>query len=145
MTLYDRDFVLWTEDTMAKLRAGDFAQVDMAHLLEEVDGLGKSQRHAMRSLWRRLLEHLLKRCCVPFPECYRGWEKEIRNFRNDIEDLLADSPSLRGTIAENLPTVFHKALATVQEEYPQIEFPDTWLMTYSIEELLTQPIWEKKA
>ena len=53
-----------------------------------------SQRNAMRSLLRRLIEHLLKRCYVPLPECYVGWQREIRAFRNDIKDILEDALSL---------------------------------------------------
>ncbi|MGQ9865626.1 MAG: DUF29 domain-containing protein [Pseudanabaenaceae cyanobacterium] len=143
-TLSDRDFLLWPEGTVAKLKARDFAHLDLEHLLAEVEGLGKSQRHAMRSLQRRLREHLRKRCCVPFPECYRGWEQEIRNFRNDSEDLLADSPGLQQTIAETLPAIFDKARQTVQAEHPQVVFPETWLATYNREDLLTKPIWEQQ-
>ncbi|MCS6783504.1 MAG: DUF29 domain-containing protein, partial [Gloeomargarita sp. SKYG98] len=69
-------------------------------------------------------EHLLKRCYVPAPEYYIGWEREIRTFRNDIQDLLVDSPSLKNVMAQMLPQVFSKALATVRQEYPQVAFPD---------------------
>ena len=68
--LYNQDILLWVEDTIAKLKAHDFANLDLDNLIEEIDTLGKSQRNAMRSLLRRLIEHLLKRCYVPLPECY---------------------------------------------------------------------------
>lgn len=136
ISLYEQDIVLWAEDTITKLQARDFASLDIEHLIEEVDALGKSQRHAVKSLLRRLLEHLLKRCCVPLPECYAGWQREIRNFRNDLQDLLDEAPSLRNFALEVLPQCYGKALQSVQEDYPQIEFPSTWLEDYDLETLL---------
>ncbi len=139
--LYNQDIVLWAEDTVAKLQARDFANLDIEHLIEEVDALGKSQRHAVKSLLRRLLEHLLKRCYVPLPECYAGWQREIRNFRNDLQDILEDAPSLRNFASEILPQCYGRALQSVQEDYPRIAFPSTWLEDYDLEALLNDQFW----
>ncbi|NJL91019.1 MAG: DUF29 domain-containing protein [Coleofasciculaceae cyanobacterium SM2_1_6] len=141
-SLYDRDILLWVEDTIAKLRAGDFENLDLEHLIEEVDALGKSQRHAVRSLLRRLLEHLLKRCYVPLPECYGGWQREIRAFRNDIKDILEDAPSLKNFITDILPQVYGRAMETVREEYPQTSFPDQWLLDRDLHSILNHNFWE---
>ncbi|MFM7383916.1 MAG: DUF29 domain-containing protein, partial [Microcystaceae cyanobacterium] len=80
-TLYDQDFALWIEETTRALKAGHLSQIDWEHLIEEVESLGIRERHAVESFLVRLLEHLLKRCYVVLPDCYRGWEIEIRNFR----------------------------------------------------------------
>lgn len=109
-TLYDRDFALWVETTVAQLQAQDFAAVDLAHLIEEIDALGKGQRKAVRSYLVRLLEYLLKRRYVLMSDCYRGWEVEIRNFCQQLKLELADSPSLRGFILEILPQCYEMAL-----------------------------------
>jgi hypothetical protein len=143
LSLYDQDIVLWAEDTVTKLQARDFVNLDIEHLIEEVEALGKSQRHAVKSLLRRLLEHLLKRCYVPIPECHAGWQREIRNFRNDIQDLLDDAPSLRNFVLEVLPQCYGKALESVQEDYPQIAFPSTWLEDYDLEMLLHDHFWDR--
>ena len=58
--LYDQDFYLWVEDTVSKLKARDNEHLDWDNLIEEVESLGKSQRNTMRSLLRRLIEHLLQ-------------------------------------------------------------------------------------
>ena len=39
--LYDRDFLLWTEETISNLKTGDFKQLDINNLIEEIDSLGK--------------------------------------------------------------------------------------------------------
>ncbi|MFM6521761.1 MAG: DUF29 domain-containing protein, partial [Microcystis panniformis] len=83
--LYDQDFALWIEKTVKQLKSGDLSQVDLENLIEEVESLGKSQRKAVDNFLTRLLEHLLKRCYVVLPDCYRGWEIEIRNFRKKLK------------------------------------------------------------
>jgi len=141
-SLYERDILLWVEDTVAKLKARDFENLDLENLIDEVDTLGKSQRNAMRSLLRRLIEHLLKRCYVPLPECYVDWQREVRAFRNDIKDILEDAPSLKNQIAEILPKVFENALASMREEYPQVNFPDSWLDNCDVDNILNRNFWE---
>ena len=84
-TLYEQDFALWIENTLKQLKAREFNQVDWENLIEEVESLEISQRKAVHSFLVRLLEHLLKRCYVCLPDCYRGWEIEIRNFRRELK------------------------------------------------------------
>jgi|MudIll2142460700_1097286.scaffolds.fasta_scaffold98266_2 hypothetical protein len=39
--LYDEDFLAWTEQTAALLRRSRFAAIDIDHLAEEVEDMGK--------------------------------------------------------------------------------------------------------
>ena len=102
--LYDSDYQLWLESTINQLRQGDFQAVDWQNLLEELADLGKNNRRALKSLLTRLLEHLLKLTYWQSQRDYNqaGWKKEIRNFRLQIADLLADSPSLKSYLREIL-------------------------------------------
>ena len=102
--LYDSDYQLWLENTINQLRQGDFQAVDWQNLLEELADLGKNNRRALKSLLTRLLEHLLKLTYWQSQRDYNqaGWKKEIRNFRLQIADLLADSPSLKSYLREIL-------------------------------------------
>ena len=93
--LYDQDFALWIEKTVKQLKSGNLSQVDLENLIEEMESLGKSQRKAVDNFLTRLLEHLLKRCYVVLPDCYRGWEIEIRNFRKELKKEFKYSPSLK--------------------------------------------------
>ncbi len=43
-SLYETDFLLWTEETIAKLKARDFDHVDLENLIEEIESLGKSDK-----------------------------------------------------------------------------------------------------
>ena len=142
-TLYDQDFALWIETTVKQLKAGELQKIDVENLIEEIESLGKSQRKAVRSFLLKLLEHLLKRCYIPFPECYRGWEIEIRNFRRELKQEFKDSPSLKNFMLEILTESYQDALVNLQEDYPEINFPDTCPFPNDIEALLTVKFWDQ--
>jgi len=142
-SLYEQDTSLWVTETVNKLKTKDFENLDLENLIEEVEALGKSQRNATKSFLRRLIEHLLKRCYVPLPECYIGWQREIRAFRNEIKDILEDSPSLKNFLLEIFPKIYASAIASVREEYPQINFPDHWLEDCDINAILNRNFWEE--
>ncbi len=141
-TLYDVDFALWIEETVNQLKSRNLENLDWENLIDEVESLGKSQRKAVRSFLLRLLEHLLKRCYGPLPDCYRGWEIEIRNFRRELKEEFKDSPSLKPFILEILTESYQDALEVVREDYPDVTFPDVCPFPKDIEILLTQKFWE---
>jgi hypothetical protein len=141
-TIYDQDFALWLEDTVSKLKAREFNQVDWENLIEEVESLGKSQRKAIRSFLVKLLEHLLKRCYVNLPECYRGWEIEIRNFRRELKQEFKDSPSLKSFMLEIFTESYQDALEAMREDYPDVIFPDVCPFPQDVEALLIEKFWE---
>ncbi len=46
-SLYDRDILLWIEDTVTKLRNRNFEDLDIENLIEEVKSLGRSERREL--------------------------------------------------------------------------------------------------
>ncbi len=143
-TLYNQDFALWTEETISLLKSGNFSQIDLENLIEEIESLGKSERHAIDSFLSRLLEHLLKRCYVNLPDCYRGWEIEIRNFRKEIKRRLKYSPSLKRFMLEILPESYEDALEAMREDYPNTSFPSVYPFSDDLEKLLNNKFWENR-
>jgi hypothetical protein len=63
-------------------------------LIEEIEGLAGRDRRELKNLIRVLLAHLLKRIYVKSPDNYRGWEIMIREQRQQLRDLLEQSPGL---------------------------------------------------
>jgi Domain of unknown function DUF29 len=67
--LYEEDFVRWTEQQAAALRQaaglGTNLPLDWENLAEEIDGLGRSHRHELRSRIAVIIEHLIKVECSP--------------------------------------------------------------------------------
>ncbi len=141
-SLYDKDFLKWTEETVICLQNRDLQKLDIAHLIEEIDSLGKAQKNAFKGYIRSLVEYILKRCYVDMPLEYHGWERTIRNIRPEIEDLLEISPSLQTEYTEILDKVYEQCLRKLRTEYQKAQFPETWPFTCSLEDLLSQDFWK---
>ncbi|NEQ96179.1 MAG: DUF29 domain-containing protein [Cyanothece sp. SIO2G6] len=154
-SLYEEDILLWSEDTVAKLKAGDFQHIDLEHLIEEVEALGISQRKELLSRLTRLLEHLLKRIYVNLPlehllkriyvnlpQDYNGWERIIRNQRREIDILLDQVPSLKTRWDSSFDNAWQRSLRQVQKQYPQVQFPLSWPFKRDIESLLEIDFWK---
>jgi hypothetical protein len=101
-TLYDEDFVLWSKQQAEALRAASRGAtnqpIDWENVAEEIDSLGISQRSALKSQIRRVIEHLLKLENSPATDPRLGWMDSITDARIEIEVLLEDSPSLKTEI-----------------------------------------------
>ncbi len=102
ISLYDADYQLWLAQTVTQLRSRDFGQLDLENLVEQIESLGRSEKHAISSYLMRLCEHLLK---MQYWEseretCFRGWDREVTNFRLQIQEHLDASPSLQGFLHE---------------------------------------------
>lgn len=141
-SLYEIDYLLWTEDTVNKLRARDIERLDFENLIEEIEDLGRSQKHELKNRLRELLEHILKRTYVDMPDCYRGWVESIIKQRVALDDLLEDSPSLKPYLTQVFDKAYQNALKVVRNSYPQYQFPDTWLFSRDIESLLNVNFWD---
>lgn len=117
-TLYHTDFVAWADETAQLLRQRRFEEIDLDALVEEVEGLAKRDRKAMRSQLQRLLIHLLKWYYLPDDlERTRGnWGATINQARNEIRDDMEDSPSLRRYPAEVLDRVYQRARREARDQ-----------------------------
>ena len=58
--LYDEDFYAWAMRTAGLLRQRRFTEIDIAHLAEELEDIGKRERRALESYLRNVTLHLLK-------------------------------------------------------------------------------------
>ncbi|WP_295622939.1 DUF29 domain-containing protein, partial [uncultured Lamprocystis sp.] len=94
---YESDLVAWAEANAALLRQRRLAEIDVDHIAEELEDLGKSERRALGSHLRNLLLHLLK---WEFQPSRRGtsWQRSIISARREIAVILEDSPSLVGSV-----------------------------------------------
>jgi hypothetical protein len=140
-SLYEQDIVLWSEDTVAKLKARDFDHIDIESLIEEVEALGISQKKELISRLVVLLEHLLKRLHVNLPNGYNGWERTIRTQRGELEILLEVAPSLITQWEASFGKAWQIASKNVRKEYPKTNFPLIWAYSRSPEEMLNSDFW----
>jgi hypothetical protein len=101
--LYDSDYYAWIQGQVTALREHRVEEIDWANVAEEIEDLGKSQKHSVESHMARIAEHLLKLAYAPARMKglnRRGWELSIREARHQIRKLLGESPSLRGKTPE---------------------------------------------
>ena len=141
-SLYESDFLLWTQDTIAKLKARDFDHVDFENLIEEVEALGRSEKKELASRLETLLAHLLKRIYIDIPQEFNGWERTIREQRRRLTQALRKTPSLKSVWDELLDDAWELALDTVRDDYSQYQFPNTWQFGRDIDTMLNVNFWE---
>lgn len=119
--LYDQDFNLWAEEMAAALRAGRMEAVDIEHVAEEIEDLGKRDQRELKSRVTRILEHLIKlRMAKGLILEYnqRSWQASIVRQQNEIDSLLRESPSLGRLIEpELIEECYQQAAAVVTAEY----------------------------
>ncbi len=106
---YDADFYAWTQHQAAVLRtmACDDNRFDREHVAEEIEDLGKSERNAVRSEIRRIIEHLLKLQYSPASDPRADWMVSIIGARAELEERL--SATLRRDTEAALPRLYRSA------------------------------------
>jgi len=142
-SMYDQDLVRWSEEQARALRAaadaGWNAPIDWTNVAEEIESLGKSDRRALASHIAIVMEHLLKLQASPSSMPARGWEDSVLRARGEIEQLLADSPSLRGEIAGMITKGLSRVRALVRvglKDYGEQPLIDIDEVTYTEAQIL---------
>ena len=134
-TLYERDYYQWLTKTAELLRNKDFSEVDLSNLVEELESMGRSEKHAIQNNLIVVLQHLLKYKYQPQRRT-SSWLSSIVEHRDRLEIALADSPSLRPYINEVFDKCYSKARrrAATETELPINTFPDQ--PPFTVEEVL---------
>jgi hypothetical protein len=133
-TLYDTDFAAWSARTAELVREGRLDEVDLAHIAEEIEDLGKRERRTVRSQLRRMLTHLAKQQLQP-ERAGASWQVSILAARQELLDALADSPILRPYLEEHLQEIYGQAIELAKlETGVSAELPQQ--CPYCLDELL---------
>lgn len=133
-TAYETDVVAWASEQAQLIRAGQFDQLDLKHLAEEIEDVGKSEQRELASRVAVLLAHLLKWKHQPSKRS-KSWAFTIRTQRKEVCYLLKEAPSLKTKFADALwlDIVWAKAKGIAESEtgLDLDTFPDTceWLIT----------------
>jgi Domain of unknown function DUF29 len=105
--LYEEDLYAWSEAQADLLRRRRFSELDLEHVVEEIEDVGGSLYREVRSRIRTVMEHLLKLEHSAATDPRAGWERTIRRERADLaEDL---TPSLRPRIERGLARFYQAA------------------------------------
>ena len=122
------------------LRASRLDELDIEHLAEELDSMGARERRELASRLAVLLAHLLKWQHQP-ERRGNGWRLAIEVQRLDLQDLLAQNPSLRPQLPERTRDAYRKAvlLATQETGMAKGRFPTE--CPYGPEEVMSGEFW----
>jgi hypothetical protein len=124
---YETDFYQWTQQQAELLRQGQFNRVDLdlVNIAEEIESMGRREKHSIRSYLQNVLLHLLK---WQYQPQRRGtsWRSSIYNGRDQIEELLEENPSLRAQLGAIVEKSYPNArrLAANETGLPLTTFPD---------------------
>ena len=135
----------WTQTQADALRAKNWAVLDLEHLAEEIESLGKSDRRAIVSHLERLLLHLLKWGHDPAREPRRSRQLTIRHACRKIAQLLADNRSLHSYPAERLADAYRPAHgdAAIDTRLSLATFPEGY--PWPVEQVLAEDFWPEMA
>ena len=99
-TSYEKDVVAWANEQAELLRAGKFSALDIEHIAEEIEDVGKSQQRELASRMAVLLAHLLKWQCQP-ERRGASWQTTLQIQRAAIVRRLNKTPSLKPMLVDD--------------------------------------------
>jgi glyoxylase-like metal-dependent hydrolase (beta-lactamase superfamily II) len=137
---YETDFYAWTQAQAEALRTKDWPALDVDHLAEEIESLGKRDRRAVESDLEVRLRHGLK--WVYQPERRSGsWRRTLTVTRQRLARVLRDNPSLREQLPVLLPVAYAEAreVAAAETGLPLATFPET--CPWDLAQVLDTDFW----
>ncbi len=147
-TEYELDFYGWINHNLALLKQGRLQDVDLDHLIEELEYMATQDKNTLASRFIILIAHLLKwqfqlKQLTERWENYNGssWRGSINEQRTKISFHLENSPSLKKHLKEAVEKAYPKAVSLAIKETklsPKV-FPKT--CPYSLEQLLNEDFY----
>jgi hypothetical protein len=138
-TPYETDVVAWACEQAELLRSGNFSAIDVDHIAEEIEDVGRSERRELKHSLSVLIAHLLK---WQYQPARRGasWAATIRLQRREIKYALKAMPSLRHCFDDEewLDVMWQSACDHAQADTGlDIPPPAAW----SLEQVLDNDFW----
>jgi len=133
--LYERDFCLWVEEQARLLREGRLEQLDIVNLIDEIEDLSISRKHAVTSNLVVILNHLLKHQSQPRGRS-RSWLASIAEHRRRLRKDFQHAPSLRGYAREQFEECYQdgRRQALIETGPPENALPSA--PAYTLEQAL---------
>lgn len=134
---YLEDYGAWITAQIELIRDGQFDELDLEHLLEEVEGLARSNFDAFKSAIRIVLIHMLRWDVQPEYRI-RSWATSINGHRIRVVEALEESPSYKSRVDEAVRKAYRLARyhAAKKTRRSVEHFPDTCPFTF--DEIMTR-------
>ena len=134
-TSYEKDVVAWANEQAALLRAGQFSALDIEHIAEEIEDVGKSQQRELATRMAVLLAHLLKWQYQP-ERRGSSWQRTMKEQRRAIAEHLEETPSLKRSLLDEhwIRKTWADAVTRAVAETDLDVFPDAcpWTMAQAM-------------
>ncbi|MEB3226537.1 MAG: DUF29 domain-containing protein [Synechococcus sp.] len=135
---YEQDIVAWSATQAHHLKRKEWEQLDLEHLIEEIEALGRSEQRAFGSYLQVLMMHWLKWHYQPERRS-KSWEHTVSYCRDQIQDALEDMPSLQRLLEDEewLAKYYRRARRDAAKETQKNLniFPEA--MPFTVQTLLT--------
>src|SRR5262249_28082624 len=114
--------------------------LDWENLAEEVEDLGKAERHRLEGHLESLLMHLLKWVHQPQRRS-RSWRNSMQEHRFRIQRVLRDNPSLKTTLPQVFADAYAGARFSAERETGMdlTAFPES--CPWSVEDAMRDDFW----
>jgi hypothetical protein len=124
---YGEDILLWSKQQAQALREARFADLDIEHLADEIEDVGKAEKRELASRMAVLLGHLLKWRFQPNKRS-KSWRTTIGLQRRRVGLAVKATPSLKALMRDEYwrEAVWLDAVALAAKETgrPEDDFPD---------------------
>lgn len=139
-TQYEQDFNAWIQQHIELLKQGRTNEIDVIHLIEELEDMGKSNLRELESRFVILIAHLLKWQFQPEKQS-SSWRGSISEQRVQLLRLLRKIPSLKPELQNAIVDAYPDALKIAMSEtgLPHSTFPECCM--YCIEQLLDEDFY----
>lgn len=134
---YENDIVAWAKEQAYLLRSGQLSAIDIEHIAEEIEDVGKSEQRELASRMAVLLAHLLK-WQYQSARLSSSWQRTIKEQRKAIARRLINTPSLKTSIhdLEWLADAWGDAVSITINETGMDCFPE--VCPWAIEDILSE-------
>jgi hypothetical protein len=137
---YDRDFYAWANEQAALLRAGKLGEADLAHIAEEIESMGKTEKRELVSRLTVLLLHLLKWRYQPEFRS-TSWRLSVEEQRIQVASQLADNPSLKSLLSTAVAESYRLAVIGARRETGLSGDTFPAACPWSFDEMMNDEFW----
>lgn len=99
ITAYETDVVAWANEQAALIRAGRFEHLDLLHIADEIEDVGKSEKRELAKRLSAFFAHLLKWKYQP-QHRRSNCEGHMALYRKMIRFHLKEAPSLKAELSD---------------------------------------------
>jgi hypothetical protein len=140
MQRYEADIISWANEQAAFIRSGRFDLLDLEHIADEIEDVGKSEQRELESRMAVLVAHLIK---WQFQPSHRGvsWEVTIKTQRKNIARRLQKTPSLKSIISNDdfWLEIWDDAIDIATKETGMSGFPE--LCPWEYNQIINSEFW----